>query len=77
MVPHEEYETHVSHFDDDMTRENYYLQLKEKPLFHHYDIHMHGYIDETSLSQLKSSCFLCSIFGSYFGGGSSFASWMK
>ena len=26
---------------------------------------------------MKSSCFLCSLFGSDFGGGSSFTSWMK
>ena len=32
---------------------------------------------ETSLSHLKSPCFFFSLFGSYFGGGSSFTSWMK
>ena len=41
------------------------------------NIHIHECIDETSLSHLKSSCFICSLFGSYFGGGSSFTSWMK
>ena len=32
---------------------------------------------ETSLSHLKSPCFSCSLFGSYFSGGSSFTYWMK
>ena len=41
------------------------------------DIHIHGCNDETSLSHLKSSCFICSLFGSYFGGGFSFTSCMK
>ena len=45
-------------------------------LFHH-DIHIHQCIDETSLSHLKTSCFLCYLFGSDFGGGYSFTSWMK
>ena len=58
-----------------MIEENYYW--KQHPLMLHDDIHIHECIDETSLSHLKSSCFLCSLFGSYFGGGSSFTSWMK
>ena len=41
------------------------------------DIRIHGCIDETSLSYLKYSCLLFSLFGSDFGGGSSFTSWMK
>ena len=55
--------------------ENSYL--KKNPLLFHYDIHIHGCIDETYLIHLKSSCFLCSLFGSDFGGDSSFTSWMK
>ena len=58
-----------------MIEENYYWQ--QHPLLFHDDIHIHGCIDETSLRHLKSSCFICSLFGSYFGGGSSFTSWMK
>ena len=50
---------------------------KKHTLLFHDDIHIHECIDETSLSHLKSSCFLCSLFGSDFGGGSSFTSWMK
>ena len=50
---------------------------KQHPLLFHHDIHIHGCIDDTSLGHLKSSCFLCSFFGSDFGGGSSFTSWMK
>ena len=45
-------------------------------LFHD-DMHIRGCIDETTLSHLKSSYFPCSLFCSYFGGGSSFTSWMK
>ena len=44
-------------------------------MIYKYDIR--GCIDEISLIHLKSSCFLCSLLGSYFGVGSSFASWMK
>ena len=29
------------------------------------------------MRHLKSLCFICSLFGSYFGGGSSFTSWIK
>ena len=58
-----------------MIEENYFW--KKHPLLSHDDIHIHGFIDKTSLIHLKSSCFLCSLLGSYFGGVSSFASWMK
>ena len=50
---------------------------QKNPLLFHDDIHLHGCIYETFLIHLKSSCFLCSLFGSYFGGGSSFTPWMK
>ena len=59
----------------DTIEEHYYWQ--KNPLLFHDDIHINGCIDETSLRHLKSSCFICSLFGSYFGGGSSFTSWMK
>ena len=58
-----------------MIEENYYG--KQNPSLFHDDIHIHGCIDETSLSHLKYSCFLCSLFGSDFGGGSSFTYLMK
>ena len=58
-----------------MIEEHYCWQ--KNPLLFHDDIDIHGCIDETTLSHLNSSCFLCSLFGSYFGGGSSFTSWMK
>ena len=137
MVPHEEYVLSISPFDDEMTREPYYLHFqkhtllhyddthphgctyrihlshlethdfpcslpspfdvrgtpshtwmkryvieehycwKKHPLLFHVDIHMYGCADETSWSHLKPSCFLCSLFGSDFGGGSSSTSWMK
>ena len=59
----------------DMNEEHYYWQ--QHPLLFHDDIHIHRCIDETSLIHLKSSCFLCSLLGSYFGGIYSFASCMK
>ena len=77
MVPHEECGLPISHFDDGMTRVASYSHQQQHPLLHYDDIHIHGCIDETSLSHLKSSCFLCSLFGLDFGGGSSFTSWMK
>ena len=58
-----------------MIEEHYYW--KQHPWNFHDDIHIHGCIDENYLSHLNSSCFLCSLFGSDFGGGSSFASWIK
>ena len=45
-------------------------------LFHD-DIHIHECIDETSVSHLKSPCFICSLFGSIFVGISSFTSCMN
>ena len=57
-----------------MIEEHYYW--KQHPLLFHDGIHIHRCIDETSLRHLNSSCFLCS-FGSDFGGGSSFTSWIK
>ena len=56
--------------------EDHYYWKKNPLLFHDY-IHIHEFIDETNLNHLNSSCFLHSLFGSYFGGGSSFTSWMK
>ena len=38
---------------------------------------IHGCMGETSLSHLKSPCFFFSLFGSYFGGRSSFTPWMR
>ena len=54
-----------------MIEENYYWN--QHPLLSHDDIHNHGCIDETSLIHLKSSCFRCSLLGSYFGEGPSFS----
>ena len=56
--------------------EGNYFRNQHTLLFHD-DIHIHECIDDTSLSHLKSSCFLCSLFGSDFSGGSSFTYWMK
>ena len=46
-------------------------------LLYIYDSIIFGCMGETSLSHLKSPCFFCSLFGSNFGGGSSFTPWMK
>ena len=72
-MPHEEYGIYISPFDD-IIREQYYLNLQQHPILFHDDIHIHGCIDETSLRHLNTSCFLCSLFGSHFGRGSSFTS---
>ena len=74
MVPHEEYGIPISPFDVDMTRVPYYLILQQHHLLHYDDMHIHGCIDETSLSHLRSPCFLGSFFGLDFDGGSSFTS---
>ena len=58
MVPYEEYGILISPFDDKMTSVPYYLHLYQHPLLHYDNIHIHGCIDETSLSHLKSSVFL-------------------
>ena len=42
MVLHEEYELYISHFDDDMIREPYYLHLQQNPLLH---MMIHIYMD--------------------------------
>ena len=58
-----------------MIEEHYYWQ--QHPLMLHNAIHIHECIYETSLIHLKSSCFLCSLFCSDFGGGSPFTYGMK
>ena len=65
MVPHKKYGIPISPFDDDMTRVPSSLHLQQNPLLHYDDIHIHGCIYETYVSHLKSSCFLCSLLGSY------------
>ena len=77
MVSHEEYRLPISPFDDDMTRVPISLHFQQHPFLHYDDIYIYGCIDEASLRHLKSSCFIFSLFGSDFGGGSSFTSWMK
>ena len=46
-------------------------------LLYTYDSLIYGCMGDTSLSHLKSPCFFCSLFGSDFGGYSSFTFWMK
>jgi len=60
-----------------MIEENYYWNRCLFLILFHDDIHIHGCIDERSLSHLKTSCFLWSLFGSIFCEGSSFTSRMK
>ena len=58
-----------------MIEAHYYW--KQHPFLFLDDIHIHGCIDENSLSHLKSSCFFGSLFGLGFGEGSSFTYWIK
>ena len=58
-----------------MIEAHYYWQ--KHPLLFLYDMHVHGCINETCLSHLNPFCFLCSLFGLDFGGGSSFTPWIK
>ena len=40
MIPHEEYETPISPFDDDMIREPYSINLQQHPFLHYDDTHV-------------------------------------
>ena len=42
MVPHEEYETSISNFDDDIIRASSSLHLQQHPFLHYDDTHLHG-----------------------------------
>ena len=71
MVSHEEYETPISPFDDEMTRAHYYLNFQKHPLLHYDDTHLHGCTYDRHLSNLKTHGFSCSTFGSFDVGGTS------
>ena len=59
MVPHEEYETSISPFDDDMNRETYSLHLQQHPLLHYDDTHLHGCTYGIHLSHFETRDFPC------------------
>ena len=42
MVPHEEYETSISTFDDEIMTTPSYLHFQHHPLLHYDDTHLHG-----------------------------------
>ena len=44
MVPHEEYETSIFNFYDDMDGEHSYSHLQQHPLLLYDDAHLHGLI---------------------------------
>ena len=65
MVPHEEYETRIFAFYDDMVGEHYYSQLKQNLLLLYDDAHLHGCTYDMHLSHLKAHGFSCSTLGSF------------
>ena len=54
MVPHEEYETSISPFDDDVIREPYSLHLQQHTLLHYDDTYLHGCTYDVHLSYLET-----------------------
>ena len=78
MVPHEEYETPISPFDDDMIREPSYLHFQHCTLLHYYDTHLHGCTYGIHLSHLETHDFPCSSLPSPFDVGvTSSHTWVK
>ena len=72
MVPHEEYETPIFNFYDDMVGEHYYSHLQQHPLLLYDDAHLHGCTYDMHLSHLKTHGFSCSTLGSFDVGGTSY-----
>ena len=69
MVPHEEFGLSISHSDDEMIKEPYYLHL-QKHLCLHYDYtHLHGYTYGIHLSHLETHAFPCSLPSPFDVGG--------
>ena len=52
MVPHEEYETPIFTFYDDMVGAKYYSHLQKHPLLLYDDAHLHGCTYDMHLSRL-------------------------
>ena len=71
MVPHEEYETSISPFDDDMIREAYSLHLQQHPFLHYDDTHIHGCTYDVQLSHLETHDFPFSFLSPFDIGGTS------
>ena len=77
MVQHEEYETPIFNFYDDMVGENSYSHLQQHPLLLYDDAHLHGCTYDMHLSHLKTHGFSCSTLGSFDVGGTSSDTWVK
>ena len=77
MVPHEEYETSISPFDDDMIREPYYLHFQQHSLSHYDDTHPHGCTYGIPLIHLETHDFHCSFPSPFDVGGNPSHTWVK
>ena len=77
MVPHEEYGIHISPFDDGITIVSYYLHLKQHPLLHYDDTHLHGCTYDVHLSHLETHDFHCSLPSPFDVGGNSSHTWVN
>ena len=75
MVPHEEYETYISPFDDDIIRAPFSLHLQQHILLHYDDAHLHGCTYYVHLSHLKTHDFPSSLVSRFEVGGTSSNTW--
>ena len=71
MVPHEEYETPILNFYDDMVGAHSYSHLQQNPLLLYDYAHLHGCTYDMHLSHLKTDGFCFSTLGSFDVGGTS------
>ena len=77
MVPHENYETYVSPFHDDMIRAPYSLHFQSYILLHYDDSHLHGCTYGIHLSHLETHDFPFSFPSPFDVGGTSPHTWVK
>ena len=76
-MPHEDYETSISPFDDDMIRAPSSLHLQQNPLLHYDDTHLHGCTYDVHLIHLETHDFPCSFPSEFDVGGNSSHTWVK
>ena len=78
MVPHEEYENSIFHFDDEIIREPTYLHnFKQNHLLHYDDTHVHACTYGIHLSHLETHDFPFSLTSPFNVGGTSSHTWVK
>ena len=77
MVPYEEYETCIDHFDDEIIRESSYLHFQQNPWLHYDDTHLHGCTYDGHLIHLKTHDFPFSLLSPFDVGGTSSHNWVK